>query len=69
MFLLSEIEIQLLKKEYEKKMVNKYSVPWCFTNHAGHEKELFFSISWRWAAEEHCLDFQIVVMPKNSSTS
>ena len=39
---LSEIEIQLLKKEYEKKMVNKYSVLWCFTNHAGHEKELFF---------------------------
>ena len=36
------MEIQLLKKEYEKKMVNKYNVPWCFTNHAGHEKEHFF---------------------------
>ena len=23
-------------------MVKKYSVPWCFTNHAGHEKEHFF---------------------------
>ena len=28
--------------EYEKKMVNNYSVPWCFTNHAGHEKGAFF---------------------------
>ena len=23
-------------------MVNNYSVPWCFTNHAGHEKGAFF---------------------------
>ena len=23
-------------------MVKKYSVPWCFTNHAGHEKDHFF---------------------------
>ena len=42
-FLLSEMEIQLLKDEYDKKIVNKYSVPWCFTNHAGHEKEHFFN--------------------------
>ena len=31
-----------MKKEYEKKMVNNYSVPWCFINHAGHEKGAFF---------------------------
>ena len=36
-----EINNYLLKEEYEKKMVN-YSVPWCFTNHAGHEKGAFF---------------------------
>ena len=37
-----EINNYLLKKEYDKKIVNKYSVPWCFTNHDGHEKEHFF---------------------------
>ena len=36
------MEIQLLKKEYDMKIVNKYSVPWCFTNNAGHKKEHFF---------------------------
>ena len=46
------MKIQLLKEEYEKKMVNKYSVPWCFANHAGHDKGAFFSIPWRWTAEE-----------------
>ena len=37
-----EINNYLLKEEYEKKMINNYSVPWCFTNHAGHEKGAFF---------------------------
>ena len=38
-----EVNNYLLKEEYEKKMVNHYSVPWCFTIHAGHEKGAFFS--------------------------
>ena len=37
-----EINNYLSKEEYEKKMVNNYSVPWCFTNHAGHKKGAFF---------------------------
>ena len=36
------MKIQLLKEKYEKKMVNKYSVPRCFTNQTGHEKGTLF---------------------------
>ena len=37
-----EINNYLLKEEYEKKMVNNYSVTPYFTNHAGHEKGEFY---------------------------
>ena len=50
-FLLSEIEIQLLKKEYEKKWSTYTEFPDASQTMPDKRKSIF-SIPWRWAAEE-----------------
>ena len=46
------MEIQLLKKEYDKKMSTNTAFPDASQTMPGTIKSFFFSISWWWAAEE-----------------